>query len=257
MRRVLLCAGINGRPKALQWLRKAVEVRRPDGILFAGGVLDSGRSYAARDGTCWGMTPDDAVFVERFLEELGSMGEPPVFSAVIPGPLDTPLTDFLRMGMHAEQEFPNVHLVHGCLTTEHDMAVCGMGGVLCDGLTCENGACSRTLVEYHLRPLWTAKQPQRILLLPTPPTGNLGGHAGSSMIGELIDSYHPTLCVVGGPSESRGSQRVAGTLVVNPGQLADGWAAFLDLRLPADEQVELLNLRALERVTTVEVGVGD
>lgn len=257
MRRILVCAGVNGRPKALHWLLDAYEVRRPDGIFFAGGVLGAGRSYAVRDGTCWGMTPDDAVFIERFLETLGGMGEPPVFSAVIPGTMDTPLADFLRMGMHAELEFPNLHLVHGCMTAEHDVAIGGMGGILCNGPACEGGACSRTLIEYHLRRFWPAKQPHRVLLLPMPPTGSLGGRAGSTMIGELIDSFRPTLCVVSGLSENRGSQRVASTLIVNPGQLADGWAALVDWSLPVTEQVELINLRALERAATVEVGVGD
>ncbi|MBM4071545.1 MAG: hypothetical protein FJ271_21815 [Planctomycetes bacterium] len=257
MRRILLCAGVNGRQKALQWLRAAVQARQPDGIFFAGGVLSEGRQYTARDGTCWGMTFDDALFVERFFATLGGLGEPPVFCAVIPGPMDTPLTDFLRMGMHAETEFPNVHLVHGCLVTERDVAVCGMGGVLCDGPACENGACSRVLAEYHLRSLWSAKQPRRALLLPTPPTGSLGGPAGRAMIGELIDSIHPALCVAAGPSATRGSQRVAGTLIVNPGELACGWAALIDWQLPLEDQVEHLDLRALGRVGCVEVGVGD
>jgi hypothetical protein len=49
--------------------------------------------------------------------------------------------------------------------------------------------------------------------------------------------------VVGGPSALRGTQRVARTLVVNPGQLAEGWAAWLDWSAPSGEQVELLDLR--------------
>ena len=39
---------------------------------------------------------------------------------------------------------------------------------------------------------------------------------------------------------SRGMQRIAHTLVVNPGRFADGSAAWLDWGRPAGEQVELL-----------------
>jgi Icc-related predicted phosphoesterase len=239
----------------LAWLRQVVERRRPDGILFAGGVLDTARRYAPRDGTAWGLTREDAGFLEQFLEALGRLG---VFSALIPGPMDTPLEDFLRMGMHAEIEFPGVHLVHATLVERGDIAVCGVGGVICEGSACELDTCSRTLAEYYLRPLWTAKQPHRILLLATPPKGPLGGEEGTTVMADLIDSYHPSLCVVAGPSGRRGTQRIAHTLVINPGYLAEGWAAWLDWNRAAEEQVEFLNLRALEPAgVAAEVGVGD
>ena len=60
--------------------------------------------------------------------------------------------------------------------------------------------------------------------------------------GDLIDSYHPTLCVVAGTTERRGSQRIAHTLVVNPGRLADGSVAWLDWNRSRGEQVEILPL---------------
>ncbi len=255
MRRFLVCSGVSSRPKGLEWLRRGVEARQPQAVLFAGGVLDGSRHYAVRNGTAWGMSRDDSLFVERFFESLGKLG---IFCAVIPGPTDTPLGDFLRIGMHAEIDFPRVHVVHGALVTERDVAVCGMGGILSDGPAYDKDCCSRTITEYHLRPLWTAKQPHRILLLPAPPPGPLGGHEGRPLMGDLIDSYHPSLCVVGGPSERRGAERIASTLVINPGHLAEGWAAFLDWNLPVDEQVEFLNLRAPDHAAaTVETGTGD
>ena len=77
-------------------------------------------------------------------------------------------------------------------------------------------------------------------------------------MGELIDSYHPTLCVVGGPTKQCGSQRIANTLVVNPGHLADGWAAIFDWSQPAGKQVELMNLRSLDHAcVAADIGVGD
>lgn len=254
MRRFLVCSGVHSKPKSLDWLRQAVEQRRPDGIFFAGGVLDSVRQYAATT-TPWGLTRDDARFLEKFFEVIGKLG---IFTAVIPGPADTPLEDFLRIGMHAEIEYRTVHLVHATLIEQHDLAISGMGGCLADGPVTDPEICSRTLVEYHLRPLWTARQPHKVLLLAMPPKGLLGGPAGNTLISDLIDSYHPSLCVAAGPSDCRGTQRIGHTLVVNPGHLSDGWAAWLDWGRGGDEPVEFLDLRhpAASEVP-VDIGAGD
>jgi Icc-related predicted phosphoesterase len=60
------------------------------------------------------------------------------------------------------------------------------------------------------------------------------------LVGEIIDSLRPSLSVVGGPTERRGVQRIASTLVVNPGCLADGSAAFLDWDRSGDDPVEFM-----------------
>lgn len=39
MRRWLICGGADGSDKALKLLEQAVEQRRPDGVLFLGGIL--------------------------------------------------------------------------------------------------------------------------------------------------------------------------------------------------------------------------
>ena len=245
MRRFLVCSGVDGRPKSLEWLRQAVEKRSPDGILFAGGVLDGARLYS-RDPAA--LTHEEGRFVEHFFETLGNLG---VFSAVIPGPADGPLEEFLRIGMHAEVESPAVHLAHATLLERGELAVSGVGGKIGQEV-------SVIMAQYHLRSLWTAKQPHRILLLATPPTGALGGPEGSSVVGDFIDSYHPALCVVGGPSQCRGSQRVAKTLVINPGRLAEGWAAWFDWNRQADDAVEMLNLRELSpKSVALDIGGGD
>ncbi len=255
MRRFLVCSGVHSRPKSLEWLRQAVAKRRPEGLLFAGGVLDRGRQYVAQTTTQWGLTHDDALFLEKFFETVGGLD---IFSAIIPGPVDTPLEDFLRLGMNAEVDFPGLHLVHATLVEKGDIAVCGMGGCISGCPATELDTCSRTLAEYHLRSLGSAKQPHKVLLLANPPPGQLGGEEGSALTGDLIDSYHPSLCVVAGPSERRGTQRIASTLVINPGCLAEGWAAWLDRNRPADEQVEFLNLRDLESAgVATDIGVCD
>jgi Icc-related predicted phosphoesterase len=226
----------------LEWLRQAVANRRPEGVLFAGAVLDSSREYKARI-TPWELTHDDAVFLVNFFETMGNLG---VFTAVVPGSTDTPLEEFLRLGMNAEVEFPRLHLVHATLVEKGDVAVCGAGGRICEGRMIETDVCSRTLIEYHLRTFWAVKQPHKILLLATPPTGPLGGAEGSRLTSDLIDSYYPSLCVVAGPNECRGIQRIAHTLVVNPGHLAHGWAAWLDWNRSVEDQVKFFHLDGVE-----------
>jgi Icc-related predicted phosphoesterase len=236
MRRFLICANLECRPKSLEWLRRLVELRRPDAILFAGGVLDVIRAHMPLPQK-QRLTHDEGAFVEAFFQTLA---ETRAYSAVIPGPGDFPIEEFLRLGMNAEVEYPNVHLVHMTLVEESDAALCGLGGRIGHG-----DGLSRTLAEYHLRRIATADQPQRILLLSSPPPGVLGGSESNTVVGELIDSLHPTLCAVGGPSEQRGSRRIGHTLIINPGFLAEGFAAWVDLGKHGDEQVELLDLRKL------------
>src|SRR5262245_54074187 len=191
----------------------------------------------------------DALFVERFFTPLGRLGR---FSAVIPGPFDTPLDEFLRLGLHAEIDHPGLHLAHATLIEHKDVAVCGLGGRLVEESVPERDTYPTARALYHLRPLWTARQPRKVLLLPAPPAAVPGGADGSPVANALVDSLHPTLCVLGGPAPRR-ARWVAGTLVIAPGCLADGRAAWLDWGRPPGAQVEFLYRREVE----AEAAVGD
>jgi Icc-related predicted phosphoesterase len=236
MNTLLLCSGIRGKQRGLDCLRRAVETRRPAGVLFAGGVLALERCYEAKISN-WGMTREDALFAERFFETLGELG---VFSAVIPGAGDTPLEEFLRLGMHAEVEYPEVSLAHATLITRNGLAVTGLGGWVSEGAACEVDCCPRSLARYYLRSLAAANQPHKVLLLARPPAGPSDSD-GSVLSAELIDSLHPSLCVAGDAGEGASVRRVVHTLVVNPGSLSEGRAAWLDWRLGAADRVELLD----------------
>jgi hypothetical protein len=169
-----------------------------------------------------------------------------VFAAVIPGEHDVPLREFLRLGIGAEVQNPKIHLVHATPTTGSDWAICGIGGHLTEWVdTGEHRVrVSRSTAEYFLRSLWQVEQSRKILLLAAPPSGPLGGSGEQGeLAAELIDSYHPHLCAVGGQTEHRGVQRIAHTTIVNPGRLADGSAAWFDWTRPRNEQVEMLDLR--------------
>lgn len=239
MRRFLICSGVHARPECLELLRKLVDRRRPDAVLFAGGVLASVRQFG-QEASPWGLRREDAIFLDRFFETLGRLD---VFCAVIPGPRDCPLDEFLRLGMHAEIEYRGVHLAHATLLEQKDLALCGVGGCLSAAGAHELETCSRTMIEYHLRSLWTSTRPYKTALITFPCTGRLGGAECEEFVGELIDSYHPQLFVVAGPLSTRGVRRVAHTTVVTPGNLSEGSAAWVDRDRPRGDQAELLEFR--------------
>ncbi len=251
MKRFLVCASVRGREKSLELLKETVQKRRPDAVLFAGGILDGPKQFAPHE-TAVKLTRNEVLFVEKFYKSLGGLG---VFAAVIPGPGDIPKQDLLRMGMRAEVDCPGLHLVHATLVEKENVAICGLGELIVEDRAPQLESISRTMAEFYLRPLWSANQPCKILLLSSPPPGKLGGKDGNEFTGFFIDSFHPTLCVVRGGSDCRGFQRIAHTTVINPGALADGYAAWVDLSQNVDDQVELINFH--EPPDDLDIGVGD
>jgi hypothetical protein len=242
MQRFLVCSGVHGQIESLGWLKRAVTQRRPDGILFAGGVLDRSRRYAPTSTTEFGHTKEDVCFLKSFFSALGQLG---VFSAVIPGVYDAPLELFLRIGMNAELEYPSLHLVHATLIEEKDVAVVGLGACITDYTSMDIGYYSRSLADYYFRSLWTTPKPRKVLLLPEFPQSWLGNTENRRIADGLMTTFHPTLCVLGSPEHRPGVERIADTLVINPGHLREGCAGWLDWSLPTGEQVEFLDLRNL------------
>jgi Icc-related predicted phosphoesterase len=234
MKRLLLCSGIAGKTDSIERLRQFATKRQPEAILFAGGILSPERQVVPRT-TPWGLTLEDERFVQAFFKALGGLG---VFSAVIPGPNFEPLDEFCRLAVASELDFPNIHVVHATLVEERDLAVCGLGVAITEAPLMREDSYSRIRAHYFLRTLRISEKPRKVLLLPEPPPGVLGGPEGNLVIGEIIDSLRPSLCVVAGRTERRGVQRIASTLVVNPGHLADGSAAWLDWG--THDQVEFL-----------------
>jgi hypothetical protein len=237
MKRLLLCSGVNGERRGIESLRRFVADQRPEAVLFAGGILSLQRQMAPWGSSPWGVTQEDEGFVHEFFAALGGLE---VFCALIPGPNFQPMDQFYRWALAVEQEFPLIHLAHATLQEERDLAVCGLGVTMAEDALMREDCWSRSRALYFLRTLRASVKPRKVLLLPEPPPGDLGGPEGNPFVGEMIDSLRPSLCVVGGPTERRGVQRIASTLVVNPGCLADGSAAFLDWDRTGDDPVEFL-----------------
>jgi hypothetical protein len=241
MRRFLICSGVHGRIESLEWLHKAVRQRCPDGVLFAGGVLGRERTYAPTATTRWGHTRSDTLFLQRFFDSLGGLG---VFTAIIPGVFDAPLDLFLSLGVRAEVEYPQLHVVHATLIEQGDVAVVGLGARITDYTSTDIGYYSRSLADYYFRTLRTTSKRRTVLLLPEPPESWRGEAEDRRMANDLMATYRPAVAVLGRPSEKRGVSRIADTLVINPGHLSEGRAAWLDWDRPAREQVEFLDLRS-------------
>jgi Metallophosphoesterase, calcineurin superfamily len=231
MKRFFVCGGLLGCDAALDELCRMVNERRPDGLLFAGGILAPDRSA------------DDTLFMRQFFAALGELD---VFAAVLPGPFDTPVEDFLRLGMDAELDYPNIHLAHANLIALDGMAVCGIGGSLVEENRAEPDMLTRLQADYYLRSLDRADHARKILLLPASPP-SLGGGAEGRLIDDLIRGHSADLCVVAGSTMHRGIKRSARTLIVNPGCLADGSAAWVDWRRHPGGHVEFLGHQGAHR----------
>lgn len=238
MRTFLACSGIDGQKSAVERLEELVRQRHPDAILFAGGLFapseanESPADAAQRRHL-------DVQLLEQFFATLGATRTP---AAVIPGPSDSPLRAFLMAGMNARTHWPGVHLVHCTIVTTRDVVISGVGGELTEVDDCGEPAvrCSRTTAEYFLQAFAAADESTKVLLLGSAPKGSLGGSAGNAVAGDLIDSFHPKLCVVAGPTEGRGVEHVAHTTIVQPGSLSTGSAAWIDWSLGAGQQVEMI-----------------
>jgi Icc-related predicted phosphoesterase len=239
MKRFFVCAGLHGNDRVLDGLWQVLRERRPDGILFAGGILSRENSSSA---TPWVNSSDDTALVQHFLAALGELD---FFTALIPGPCDVPLTDFLRLGMQAELDYPNLHIAHENVIALDNLAVCGIGGCLAAEDRAEPDSLNLLRADYFLRNLDRADHPRKIQLLSAAPS-SLGGGQHGRLINNLIHSHSADLCVTAGPTEHRGIQRLARTLIVNPGCLADGSAAWVDWRSHPGGHVEFLNLIAKE-----------
>ena len=141
-----MCGGTYGQPEALNFLENTVLERRPDGLLFAGGVLPRPRNHAPTATSEYGYTKEEGLFVERFFSMLGRLK---VFSVIIPGVCDAPLDQFLHLGMKAELEFPQVHLAHATPVVAGDLAIFGLGGSISTYTDTDIGYCSRTQADYY------------------------------------------------------------------------------------------------------------
>jgi hypothetical protein len=81
----LACAGINGDEKSVKKLVELANSRKPNTILFAGGIAKTDSDLSQKRN-----------FMAKCLEVLGKSGHQII---LIPGPHDSPLGEFLRLAI--------------------------------------------------------------------------------------------------------------------------------------------------------------
>ncbi len=227
--KILACAGAEGNEAALSMLTGLAARRKPDMVLFAGGIMSRDIGKAHRED-----------YLGLFFKTIASVG---ATVAAIPGPGDAPLAKFLRAALNSEIVYPNVFIVHATPYQVSDVAVSGLGGLLTEEEDAGEPEIkySHATSEYFLRSLWRLKEPEKMLLLSEPPPGKFAGDSGNNIVNEFILSYRPRLCVVAGNKAHRGSEYSARTLLVNPGKINEGSAAFID---SITREVEMLDFKA-------------
>jgi Icc-related predicted phosphoesterase len=75
----------------------------------------------------------------------------------------------------------------------------------------------------------------KIMVCHTPPKDTVidivrsGIHVGSSTVRDFIVQYKPDVCISGHIHESRGTDKIGNTIVLNAGMFRDGWYIEIDI----------------------------
>ncbi|MGI5817007.1 MAG: metallophosphoesterase [Armatimonadota bacterium] len=163
----------------------------------------------------------------------------------VPGNMDAPEGRYLTCSLTEEGGNSPMEVVHRSLARHGDYVISGLGGQITEVDRHEFLVLQYPRWEalHQLRLLEFVDAP-RIMVLHTPPIGEVvdrdnGGHKGSQVVNELINTFRPKLAVCGHAHDAQGQETIAQTLVVNPGSLKDGRYAIVDLE---EMEAELLQL---------------
>ena len=214
--KILALADLDGAVPPRGALRDVYEAAGIDAVVFAGSVLPPG-DVSRRDAM---------RLYTAFFDALAAVNLPAV---VVPGHLDTPTGLFGRAAARYASRTPPIAAVDRAVASlVRGVVVGGLGGLL------EIAATERTLREalLALDALRHYTGP-RLLLVHTPPRGQVvdrddGRHVGRRAVNRLIAQVGAPLAVCGYAHEGQGKDDIDGTLVVNPGPLADGCYAIID-----------------------------
>lgn len=151
----------------------------------------------------------------------------------IPGNVDSPLDQYLKIGWEQMKRNPHLHMVHSNFFITDGFAIAGFGGEIA-----ENDREDFFVLQF---PRWELElglsflsqfSDKKILLTHTPPIGTLdvdnGKHKGSKVINDLIERFQPTWAFCGHAHGARGKEFVGDCMVVNPGALKNGFYALVD-----------------------------
>ena len=174
---------------------------------------------------------DEALYAD-FYRSLGPASFP-IYG--VPGNMDAPEGRYLTCALTEEGAASPLQVVHRSLARHGDYVISGLGGQITEADREEFFVLQypRTEALHQLR-LFEYVEGPRILVLHTPPIGEIvdldnGGHKGSEVVNELIETHRPKLAVAGHAHDAQGREQIADTVVVNPGSLKGGNYAVVDL----------------------------
>jgi Icc-related predicted phosphoesterase len=226
IQRVLAVGPIRGAVEQLQRLlreeRSGLEV---DAVAVVGDL-----------GAAWSK-PDTYRAVFR------ALGEADIPAFWIPGPMDAPISEYLRESYNMEVAFPHLRGIHGsAAVADGQLLFAGMGGEIVDDP--EAPRVEEAMLrypgweaEYRLNVIDEFDQPMKVLLFATRPAHKGLHEAGSEVVAELINTYAPKIAIVAG--EGASEERLGTTLVISPGRLDLGVYSVIDIHDGSVEVGEL------------------
>ena len=242
--KILAISDWHGKEKVLSELSLAVKDLTLDLVVFTGDILQ----WKAKCSE-WANAKKENRLPQRNLPEIREEIEKntqlyatfyqtvknfnlPFFA--IPGNVDSPLPQYVKIGWEQMKENPHLHIVHSNLyAVNNEFAIAGFGGEITEQekenfFVLQFPRCELELGLSFLSSL----SHKRIFLSHTPPMGVLdtddGKHKGSGVINDLIQKFQPSWVFCGHAHGARGDELIGECMVVNPGALKNGFYALVD-----------------------------
>jgi Icc-related predicted phosphoesterase len=172
-----------------------------------------------------------------------ALGEADFPAFWVPGPLDAPISDYMRESYSMEVAFPHLRGVHGAAAVaDAQLVFAGMGGEIVDDPNAMRVEEAVLLypgweAEYRLKLIAQLDQPLLVLLFATRPAHTGLHEPGSEVVAGLIKTYAPKVAIVAG--EGAAEERLGTSLVVCPGRLDLGIYSVIDIHSGSVEVGEL------------------
>ena len=252
--RILSISDLHGNKEVLPKLLKLTQNTKFDILVFAGDVLKWKAKCAEwAEAKAQKREPqrdredikqeirENLQYYHIFYDYLRMIGLP---SFVIPGNLDAPFGQYMRVCLCESAVGKNQNLIHQTFMPFDDFVIAGFGGEVTEDQREDYFVLQfpRWEVEHGLSFVKHLQKP-KIFLLHTPPTGELdldeGDHKGSKVINDLIEEFKPEWVFCGHAHNARGKQIIGDSIVVNPGALKNNYYAVVDTET---KEVELKSL---------------
>jgi len=253
--KILAISDWHAKEKVLSDLTRAIKNISVDAIVFAGDILQwKAKCSEWAKAEFENRLPDkDKPEIKEEIEknaqlyhtfyEIMRKTDLPIFA--IPGNVDSPLDQYIKIGWEEMKKNSKLHVVHsGFSALGKDLVVTGFGGEISQRGKEDYFVLQfpRWEVEYGFNFLSNISS-DKILLSHTPPIGTLdlddGKHKGCDVVNDLIQRHKPKWVFCGHAHEARGKEITGVSIIVNPGSLKYGFYALVDTD---KEKVELKTL---------------